>query len=147
MNIETAVVWIKSYKSLWDGIFAISSLVVVPTIAVAPLAWVFEHPGSVHSSLHAFKTVGGHELKGDLQFTQEPLKVRYHLELVNPVTGDIVAFPQVESSGTPRLDNVMLPIPKSVKPGEYQLRAQVHYVINPLKYVDQTVQVASIQVD
>ncbi len=141
------ILWWKSAKLAADGLFTVASLFAVPAIVIAPMVWMSEHPGSMRSSLHVVSVGNQRALSGGLEFSEKPLKVVYHLELSNPSTGESYRYPQVDSRGVPQFDNVMLQVPGDAPKGEYQLKAAVHYVVNPLKAVDRVVEVAQIRID
>jgi hypothetical protein len=147
MNFTAIVVWYKSVAATLNGLVAVSSLLVVPMLVVAPIAWLTEGHTHLRSNLRTSGVGEYQRLSGDLQFERAPLKVTYKMELVNPISGEVVSFPTVETKGVPHFDNTLLPVPKSLKPGTYVLRANVHYVTNPLVAQNEVVEVSTIVVD
>ncbi len=147
MNFTSIALWCKNAKATIDGIIAIGSLILVPVITVTPIVWLSEGHVRLKSNLRTHQVDGQQQLSGDLRFDKTPLKVKYVLELVDPNSGDVVTFPAVETKGVPRFDNTLLPVPKSIRPGHYQLRARVHYVVNPLTTQDEVVEVSTLAVN
>jgi hypothetical protein len=147
MNFTSIVVWYKSTAAALDGVFAIGSLLMVPIITIAPIAWLSEGHSHMKSNLRATSVEGRQHIVGDLQFERKPIKVSYSLELVDPKTGETMVFPAVETKGVPKFDNTLLPVPKTLRPGQYQLRANVHYVTNPLTAQNEVVEVSTIVVN
>lgn len=147
--VKTAGAAAKKAKGVYDGIFALISLIGVPAMTMSVVVWYFEGPGSMHaSSSHARARAGEHaQINPELQFTTKPLKVFYQLELVDEAGHVAFQYPKASSKGVPQLDNMLIQVPASVRPGNYSLIAQIKYAVNPIKSNDQTVQVASITVD
>jgi hypothetical protein len=147
--LKTAGAAAKKAKTAYDGLFAIFSLFAVPAAATSVIFWYFEGPGSMHASHSSMKAKAGEaaHLSSELQFTAKPLKVFYQLELVDEEGHIAFQYPVASSRGVPQLDNMLIQVPASVRPGNYSLIAQVRYAVNPIKAQDQTVQVASITVD
>lgn len=149
MTVTQLAILAKKFKVVMDGVYALSALFVVPCIAVTPILWWLEKPPEVRAHVTARTLLGGaiQELQGGLDFKEgQPLRVAYHLELVDR-QGIVVKFPKVETRGTPRFDNMLLPIPSNVKPGDYRLVAKVRYAVNPIKAVAKEIPVTTITVN
>lgn len=149
MNVQILSTFEK-IRETFDAVFSCAALFAVPVIVIAPIGWYFDGGHRVSSSLHAAPSSTSHpsselELSGDLAFDKEPLRVVYHLELVDS-EGQGVKFPQVSSKGTPQFDNMILPVPPGLKPGSYQLVAKIRYTVNPITYVDKSIPVSYVQV-
>lgn len=131
-----------------DVAFTLGSLFAVPVLVIAPISWMLENPSHVRSSVRASTLSDGRpQVSGGLQFATAPLRVRYNLELYDASSGKTFSYPPVDTKGDPQFDNVILPIHPDVKAGSYELRARVHYAVNPIKSAEAIVQVASIKVE
>lgn len=149
MTVTQLLILGKKFKAVADGIYALSALFVVPCIVVTPFVWWLEKPPEVRAHVRARTLLGGamQELQGNIDFREgQPLRVAYHLELVD-LKGTVVKFPKVETRGTPRFDNMLIPIPSTIKPGDYRLVAKVQYAINPIKAVAKEIPVTTITVN
>jgi hypothetical protein len=139
----------KKFKTIADAVYALSALFVVPCVVVTPVLWCLQKPPEIRSHVQARTVLGGsmQELQGGIEFNEgQPLRVAYHLELIDR-HGRIIKFPKVETRGTPRFDNMLIPIPATIKPGDYQLVAKVQYTVNPIKAVAKEIPVTTITVN
>lgn len=149
MTLTQLLILGKKFKATADAVYALSALFVVPCIAVTPIVWWLEKPPQVRAHVKARTLFGGsvQELQGDIDFKEgQPLRVAYHLELVD-FKGTVVKFPKVITRGTPRFDNMLVPIPATIKPGDYRLVAKVQYAVNPIKAVAKEIPVTTITVN
>lgn len=158
MNLTTITAMLVKAKSVADGVFAVSSLIVVPVLFTVPLVWLLEKPGSVRAAhgdsaplvVSAYRDKHSQSpsvLVNGLEFSWTPRRTVYHMELVDTTGNVVLTYPKVETREEPRFDNIILQVPSSIKAGTYQLVAQVSAAVNPIKSTEATVVVASIDVD
>ena len=147
MTLTQLLILSKKFKTLADAVYGISALFVVPCVAVTPVLWWLQKPPEVRSHVSARSLGEGlQELQGDIDFNNgPPLRVAYHLELID-TKGEIIRFPRIETRGTPKFDNMLIPIPSTIKPGDYRLVAKVQYAVNPIKAVAKEIPVTTITV-
>lgn len=149
--MNTALIaWIAKTKEVADIVFTCSALFAVPVIVIAPIGWILDKPPSIRASFksHSDEASSYQELSGKTNIEtpeSKPLRTSYHMELIDS-QGQALEYPQVDSKGTPQLDNVIVPIPTSLEPGTYRLVAKIKYTINPLKVIEEEVQVSTIMV-
>ena len=149
--MNTALIaWLAKTKEVVDVVFTCSALFAVPVIVVAPIGWLLDKPPAIRASFKSHSDEGAsyQQVSGttDIEAQEaKPLRTSYHMELIDS-QGQALAYPQVDSKGTPELDNVIVPIPSSLQPGAYRLVAKIKYTINPLKVVEEEVQVSTIMV-
>lgn len=144
MNITAMIIWGKKAWTTINSIFTVCSLVVVPAAVTVPIVWALQ---TDHGPRFNSKSKAGSAVSGELVFLEEPLKVVYHLELLDQDGKSVMNYPEKVTKGAPNFDNIMLSVPESLRPGEYRLVARVRYALNPIKGGTSIVQVASISVD
>lgn len=148
MNITALIFAVKKAWATMNSVFTVLSLFAVPAIVTTPVVWLLQsNEAPRFSSSASSKTSAQARVSGELVFPQEPLRVVYHLELLDDAGKAIMNYPEKETRGSPSFDNVILSVPESLRPGEYRLVARVRYALNPIKGGSSTVQVASILVN
>lgn len=150
MNLTTLIISIKKAWIVANDLFTVCSLFAVPVLLTVPLVWVLEGDGgSVQSTKVMAKARVGekYSLSPDLRFTQTPMRVRYHLELVDETGRVAFVYPETVAHGTPQLDNMLFSVPSFIRPGDYRLIARISYAMNPVVGSERVVQIASVSVD
>jgi hypothetical protein len=133
-----SAVYLK-YKATVDSIFAVCSLVAVPTLVISTIAWSVQPASNVrvsapHTSWVNLEQGSSTKLEPKISMRVSGPKVIYNLQLMDMAGNLAYRYPQtVVDKDDLKLDTVNVKLPDTIIPGEYSLVAYVRYLGNPIQ--------------